>query len=138
MIQFTVPPGKVGIAMGEYVGNVYSDLRPLLEKHYDGTDRLWPEDPQLCEEMCKKMWEEIYSLRNQASFLLGSIDDVDVKKENRVLDPIYQVSKNAVLLELMDNDVGAKAGGYVEMIWDFILDNPLLPKSPHRRARVYH
>lgn len=138
MIQFSVPPGKVGIAMGEYVGSVYSDLRPLLEKHYAGTDRLWPEDRVMCEEMCKKMWEEIYSLRNEASFLLGSINDVEVKKDDRVLDPLYKISKNAVMLELMDNDVGAKSGGFVEMIWDFILDNPLLPKSPHRRARVYH
>lgn len=139
MFQFNVPPGKAGIAMGKCIESVCMSLQPLLEKHYSGEERLWPLDPQECQERCRDIWDEIYALRDQATFLISNI--VDTNEEHSCIgdDPLSKVIRDAVMLELIDREVGQKMGGMVEVVLSFVWsDSPMLRQMPHRRARVYH
>lgn len=138
MILFNVPTTAAGRLVGGCLGEEYLKIEPSLKEHQEGVNRLWPEDPLLTEEFCKKIWAEIFELRNEVSFLIGSVDDAGEDVIKNHMASIEKLSKNAVLLELMDKEIGSKQGGYVEMIWDFICDNPFLIQSPNNGTRVYH
>lgn len=138
MLEFTVPNGVAGSTMGRLTEMALVSLKPSLDKHYSGEERLWPDNPFLCNEMCDLLWKKIYSLRDQAAFLLSDLVENKMDPQIDSEGPLYEVTKCAIMLELIDKEVGQNSGGVVEIVWDYVWTAPMLRHIPHRRTRVYH
>lgn len=137
MLQFSIPAGKSGITLQRCVEAALVEMKNELDAHREGT-RIYPEDVAGCDAQVAALWDEIKSLRNLASFSLSNAIDLGYKYELTTKDPLMIVTRNAVLLEFIDQELGDNSKSSIGNIMNYILQNPILGYLPDDGARIYH
>ncbi len=135
-LQFAVPAGKSGMTMQRCVEAVIAEMKESLEAHVEG-DRMYPEDVSECNNHVKVLWDEIKSLRDLASFSLSNAILLGTEYELRPEDPLMIVTRNAVLLEFIDHELGENSSSSIGNVMHYLFSNPVL-QYPNSGSRVRH
>jgi hypothetical protein len=134
MMQFSVPAGRCGIAMQRCVEEAVNEMSLDIEAHRGGT-RMYPEDVEGCNQYVKSLWDEIKSLRDLASFSLSNVTQLGLDYTLTKEDPLMVVTRNAVLLEFVDQELGENAKSSIGSVMRYIMFNPNFPDDG---TRIYH
>lgn len=137
MLQFSIPAGRSGLTMQRCVEAAVEEMKKDLDAHREGV-RIYPEDVEGCEAQVKMLWAEIKQLRDQASFSLSNAIELGQDYVLSPTDPLMVVSRNAVLLEFIDHELGENTQSSIASVLGYILCNPILDHLPDNGPRVYH
>lgn len=137
MLQFSIPAGKSGITLQRCVEAAVEEMKNELDAHREGT-RIYPEDVESCDQQVADLWKEIKSLRDLASFSLSNAIQLGYDYVLSPTDPLMVVTRNAVLLEFIDQELGDNSSSSIGKIMNYILFNPILDYIPDDGPRVYH
>lgn len=137
MLHFSVPVGRSGITMQRCIEAAINGMKDEIDAHQEGA-RIYPEDIEGCEKQVISLWNEIKSLRNLASFSLSNAIELGLEYELTSEDPLMVVSRNAVLLEFIDHELGEDTRSSITQIMNYIFLNPILDHLPDDGTRIYH
>lgn len=137
MLQFSIPAGRSGLTMQRCVTAALEEMKKDLDAHREG-NRIYPEDVEGCELRVTSLWDEIKSLRNLASFSMTNAIELGEEYELSPEDPLMIVTRNAVLLEFIDQELGDNNKSSIGQIMNYILWNPILEHLPDDGPRIYH
>lgn len=137
MLQFSIPAGRSGMAMKRCVEAAVEEMRKDLDAHREGT-RMYPEDVTECNTQVNALWDEIKDLRDQASFSLSNAMDMGQDYVLSPEDPLMIVTRNAVILEFIDVELGDDSKSSIGRVMNYLLVNPILDYLPNSGPRVYH
>lgn len=137
MLQFSIPAGRSGLTMQRCLEAAVEEMKNDLDAHREGT-RIYPEDVEGCDLRVDALWDEIKSLRNLASFSLSTAIELGYDYVLTPEDPLMVVTRNAVLLEFIDQELGDNSKSSIGNVMSFILFNPILDYIPDDRPRVHH
>lgn len=137
MLQYSIPAGRSGLAMQRCVEAAVEEMKNDLDAHREGT-RIYPEDVEGCDLQVTALWDEIKSLRNLASFSMSNAIQLGYDYELSPQDPLMIVTRNAVLLEFIDQELGDNSKSSIGNVMNYVLFNPILDHIPDDGSRVYH
>jgi len=137
MLQFSVPAGRSGLTMQRCVESAVEEMKNDLDSHREGS-RIYPEDVQGCKDRVAALWDEIKALRNLASFSMSNAIELGYDYVLAPTDPLMIVTRNAVLLEFIDQEMGENNSSSIGRILNYILFNPILSHLPDDSPRIYH
>lgn len=134
MLKVAMPAGKYGEALQRCMEDVVENMRGDLSAHAEGV-RMYPEDISECTVWVEQLWDQIHDLRNAASFSLSNLVDLGESYDLSPEDPLMVVTKNALLLEFVDIEIGLNKRNPISIVLGYILFNPNFPDGG---PRVYH
>lgn len=137
MLQFSIPAGRSGLTLKRCVEAAVEEMKSEMDAHREGT-RMYPEDVEGCDAQVKLLWDEIKSLRNLASFSLSNAIELGYDYDLNPEDPLMIVTRNALMLEFIDQELGEDGKSSVGSVMNYVLYNPILDYLPDDRSRIYH